>query len=210
MSRLFLQRIKSHNRHALLASALSLFGAWLGWTIAYGLFVGIILGFLTILHGQETITGERLLTLPAWVHPAALAAALALLVWAVVDEKSRRFHPVSDRPVIGWHLLGDVLLLPARLTFGVGHQLAAIIRLSESEKREALELLRHIFTEKRCLQHALGAWIPETGRLRKLLLALQLAGWIDLLKTEEGWLYIVRSSELEEVGEIFREDGPLD
>jgi len=200
---LFHQRITSHNRHAVIAALLSFAGAWLGWTIAYGLFVLVILGGLTVAHGQEVLLGERLMSLPPWVHPAAMAAALVLLVWAAVDERLHRFHPVSDRAVVGWHLLGDILLLPARLTFGVGHQLAAFIRLNHSERAEALDLLHHIYTEKRCPLHSLGAWFPNPGRLRKLLLALQMAGWTDLLRTEEGWIYIVRSTEADEVAAIF-------
>ena len=203
----FRLRIASHNRHAVIAAFMSLVGAWLGWTIAYGLFVGVILGGLTVANGPEVLTGERLMTLPAWIHPAALGLALALLIWAAVDERQKRYHPASDRAVVGWHILGDVLLLPARLTFGFGHQLAAIIRLSHQEKAEALDLLHHIFTEKRTPLHSLGAWFPDAGRLRRLLLALQMAGWIDLLRTEEGWIYIVRSTESEEVAAIFGDEG---
>ena len=203
MNPLFHRRISSHNRHAVMTALLSLAGAWLGWTIAYGLFVLVILGGLTVGHGQEVLLGERLMSLPAWIHPSAMAAALVLLVWAAVDERLHRFHPASDRSVVGWHLLGDVLLLPARLTFGVGHQLAAVIRLDQSERIEALDLLHHIYTEKRCPLHSLGAWFPNPGRLRKLLLALQVAGWTDLLRTEEGWIYIVRSTEADEVAAIF-------
>jgi len=203
---LFHRRISSHNRHAVIAALLSFAGAWLGWTIAYGLFVGVVLGALTVAHGQEVLLGERLMCLPAWIHPSAMAAALVLLVWAAVDERLHRFHPASDRAIIGWHLLGDVLLLPARLTFGVGHQLAAVIRLNHSERIEALDLLHHIYTEKRCPLHSLGAWFPNPGRLRKLLLALQMAGWTDLLRTEEGWIYIVRSTEADEVAAIFGDE----
>lgn len=206
MNPAFRRRITSHNRHAVIAAILSLVGAWVGWTVAYGLVVGVTVGALTVAHGQEVLMGERLMTLPAWIHPAALILALMLLVWAAVDEKTRRYHPASDRAVVGWHILGDVLLLPARLTFGVGHQLAAIIRLNSAEEEQALELLHHISTEKRAPLHSLGAWFPHPVRLRKLLLALQLAGWIDLLRTEDGWIYIVKSTEADEVAAIFSEE----
>ena len=202
----FRRRISSHNRHAVIAALLSLGGAWLSWTIAYGLVVGVTIGALTVVHGQEVIMGERLMTLPEWIHPAAMALALVLLVWASVDEKKYRYHPASDRAVVGWHILGDVLLLPARLTFGFGHQLAAIIRLNPAEQEQAIELLRHIHTEKRVPLHSLGAWFPDSSRLRKLLLALQLAGWIDLLRTEDGWIYIVKSTEADEVASFFSVD----
>lgn len=203
----FLNRIASHNRHAVMASFLSLLGALTGWTVAYGLFVGLTLGGLTVANGQEVVSGERLLTLPVWIHPAGLVGALILLVWAAVDERLKRFHPVSDRPVIGWHILGDILLLPARLTFGTGHQLAAVIRLNKSEQNDALALLHHIFVEKRCPVYSLGAWFPDTARLGKLLFALQMAGWVDLLRTEDVWIYIIRSSEADEVAGIFADNG---
>jgi len=86
----FRRRITSHNRHAVLAALLSLAGAWLSWTIAYGLVVGVTIGVLTVVHGQEVIMGDRLMTLPEWIHPAALVLALALLVWAAVDERKNR------------------------------------------------------------------------------------------------------------------------
>ncbi len=199
----FLHRIRSHNRHALVAAFLSLVGAWLAWTIAYALCAAVTLGFLTIVHGQEVITGDRLMTLPWWLHPAALGVALVLLVWAAVDERRHRFHPAPDRQVVGWHLLGDVLLLPARLTFGVGHQLAARIRLSSAEKHEAYELLREIYYAQRAPLSTLGALVASPRHLRKLVLALQLAGWIDLLRTEDDWIYIIRSIEAEEVAGFF-------
>jgi len=201
----FRRRIASHNRHAVIAAILSLLGAWLAWTIAYGLLAGITLGLLTIIQGQEVIAGEKLIAFPAWLRGAALSAALASLVWAAVDERKHRYHPVGDRPVVGWHILGDILLLPARLTFGVGHQLAAIIHLSRSEQQEAYDLLQHIHTEKRCPAHSLGALFANPKRLRKILMALQLAGWIDLLRTEDGWIYIERSCEAAELAEMFDE-----
>lgn len=201
----FRRRLASHNRHAVIAAILSLLGAWLAWTIAFGLLAGITLGLLTIIQGQEVIAGEKLIAFPEWLRTAALAAALASLVWAAVDERKHRYHPVGDRPVVGWHILGDILLLPARLTFGVGHQLAAIIRLSRSEQQEACNLLHHIHTEKRCPAHSLGAWFANPKRLHKILTALQLAGWIDLLRTEDGWIYIERSCEAAGLAKMFDE-----
>lgn len=204
----FRHRIASHNRHAVIAALLSLLGAWLAWTIAYALLAGMTLGLLTVIHGQEVIAGEKLLSLPVWLHPAALAVALVSLVWAAVDERKHRYQPVNDRPVVGWHILGDVLLLPARLTFGIGHQLAAIIRLTRSEQQEAFDLLQHIHTEKRCPAHSLGAWFSHPKKLRKILTSLQLAGWIDLLRTEDGWIYIERSCEAAELAEMFGIEKP--
>ncbi len=209
MKRGIRQRMASHNRHAWILAACSLFGAWIAWTVAYALVVGVSMGFLTVIHGQEVVAGERLMSIPSWLQTAFLLLALAGLVWAAVDERRTRYQPVSDRPLIGWHLLADILLLPARLTFGVGHQLAGTIRLSDREQAGALELLGHIRAEKRCPATSLGAYFPDQRALRRELAALQALGWIDLLRTEDGWIYIERSSAADELREIFPEEEPV-
>lgn len=196
------RRLALHNRHAVLMAGLSLIGAWVAWTVAYGLVVGVSLGLLTVTHGQEVVSGERLMSPPFWLHPVFLLLALASLVWAAVDERRTRYRPVSDRPLIGWHLLADLLLLPARLTFGIGHQLAGTIRLSRREQEESLELLRHIRAEHRCPATSLGAYFPNLRSLHRELAALQVLGWIDLLRTEEGWIYIERSSAADEIRDL--------
>jgi len=205
MSPLFLRRIASHNRHALAAAGMSLAGALLLWSLAYALLAGVALGVLTVAQGQAVVMGEEVMSLPSWLQPSALGVALATLVWAAVDEHRTRYHPCGDRPLIGWHLLGDVVLLPARLTFGIGHQLAAIIRLSHEEKLAAFDLLRHLHEQRRCPATSLGAIFPDARQLRRLLVALQLVGWIDLLRTEDGWIYIERSIVADELREMFEE-----
>jgi len=203
------QRIALHNRHAWLLAALSLIGAWIAWTVAYGLVIGISLGLLTVIHGQEVVAGERLMFLPPWLQAAFLLLALAGLVWAAVDERRTRYRPVSDRPLIGWHLLADLLLLPARLTFAVGHQMAGTIRLSSREQVEVLELLQHIREERRCPATSLGAYFSNLRSLHRELAALQALGWIDLLRTEDGWIYIVRSSADDELRRVLPEEEPV-
>ena len=199
----FLERMDSHNRHVALAAFLSLLGACLAWAFAYALVIGLVLGAFTVAHGQEILAEEPVIEVSGWLYPGALLLALATLVWEAVDEWRTRFLPVSDRAVIGWHILGDILLLPARLTFGIGVQLSAIICLNRRAQIEAQELLRHIHHEKRCAAHSLGAWVSDQKRLRKLLGALQMAGWIELLRTEAGWIYIERSSEAAPLAAMF-------
>ena len=203
MTHEFRCRISSHNRHVVVSAALSLIGAWLAWTLAYALVVGLTLGALTVVRGQEVIAGEALLSLPPWLHPAALALALASLVWEAAAERRARFRPASDRPVIGWHIIGDIVLLPARLTFAIGHQLASLVFLGSAGREEALDLIGHIRAERRCPAHSLGARFPDRRRLEKSLFALQVLGWIDLLRADQGWDFILRSSASEEIAALF-------
>jgi hypothetical protein len=202
LPREFCERIRLHNRHAVTASILCLIGAWVAWLVAYGLVVGLVMGFLTVVDGQAVISGEKLLSLPWWIHPSALVVAAILLAWAAFDEHVKRFEPVNDRPVIGWHIFGDVVLAPARLNFGVWNHFTAVIRLSRLEKLEAFDLLRHIYTEGKSPASELGAFFPDIPRLRKLLTALQLVGWIDLHRSEDEGFYLVRSDEWEDVREM--------
>jgi hypothetical protein len=206
MTARFRRVIASHNRHVIVSAALSLAGAWLAWMIAHALVVGLSLGVLTIVRGQEVIAGEALLSLPPWLHSAALGLALTTLVWEAAAERRARFRPASDRPVIGWHLFGDVVLLPARLTFSIGHQLASLVVLGADGRRETLALLRHIRAVGRCPAHSLGAIFPDRRMLEKSLFALQVLGWIDLLRAGDGWDFILRSSASGEIAAMFDDE----
>ena len=195
----FRRRIRRHNRHAVMMSGLCLLGAWVGWLVAYGLVVGLALGFLTVVEGQAVILGEKLVTLPWWMNPTAGLLAGILLAWASREQRWRRFKPVDDRPVVGWHIFGDIVLAPARMTLGVWNHLAAVIRVDHAEEIEAFELLRHLYENGKCTTSHLGALFSDLSRLRKLLAALQLAGWIDLHRGDDDGFYVVRSDEADDV-----------
>ena len=203
----FRNRIASHNGHAITAAGLCLLGSWLSWSLAYALVVGLTLGFLTVIHGEEVAAGTLLFLLPRWIHPAVIACAALLLLWGAIDRRLRRFRPVSDRPIVGWHLPGEFLLTPARLTFGIWDHLGAVIRLNQTEKSDAFALLRHIYQERKCSRSSLGAHFEEIRRLPKLLEALQLVGWVDLLRHDEEWCYMIPGTEEEAVAALMDEGG---
>ena len=140
-----------------------------------------------------------MLTLPWWMNPAAALLAGLLLAWAAWEARWRRFKPVDDRPVVGWHIFGDIVLAPARMTFGVWNHLAAVIRVDHAEEIEAFDLLRHLYENGKCTASHLGALFSDLSRLRKLLAALQLAGWIDLHRGDDDGFYVVRSDEADDV-----------
>lgn len=193
----FLARIAEHNRSCWLAAAISLFGAWLTWMFYGAIFTGAILLFEAIRTGDTNI-----LKPPVWFYPAGCALVLGLLVWAGLDRWIKRYQLPKDRSIIGWHLLPDVLFLPARMTFSIWEHLGARVSLSRHERAEAWRLLLTIWQTDHAGPASLAYDFPDTQRLMKLLTALQLLGWIDLHAGDEEWYYRVRSSEIQSLREM--------
>jgi hypothetical protein len=94
---------------------------------------------------------------------------------------------------MGGHLIAEILLLPARATLLVWDHVDTRIVLSEAERAEAWALMRTILGLKRADRSLLARDFPDPGRLSKMLMALQFAGWIDLHRGEEDFYYRVRS-----------------
>ncbi|GAB4164905.1 MAG: hypothetical protein Fur0032_01310 [Terrimicrobiaceae bacterium] len=176
------KEIRQHNRQCSFAALSSLFLAWLAWVVAYGLAGSIGLLVETLRTGPDA-------TYPVWLNPWLAGAAAFLLLWGAWDTRRRRFHPPPDRPVIGWHMLPDVLLLPPRLTFAVGQHLGARIRLSHHELEAAAAIILAVATAGRLPAHSMNVDFPDTATTAKALPALQILRWIDLHKGEEGWFY---------------------
>ena len=201
----FRARFAVHNRNCWVAAFLSLLGAWLGWLFFFALFTaGVLLA--------ETIRTNNtdLFKPPPWYVPAGLGLAGFLLVWAAIDRWRRRYRPPSDRSIIGWHLIPEVLMLPARMTFAIWEQIGGHIRLSVREKEECWRLLQVVFAMKRAEATQITQEFADPRELSKLLTALQLTGWIDLHRGDEDWFYrvisdqevIVRAMTQEMAGEV--------
>ena len=117
------------------------------------------------------------------------------MVWGLADRLRNRYTKLTDRPIIGWHLIRDVLLLPVRLTFGSFANLSAVRRLDATELERAWELLLTIQERGKLPVSALGLIESDEKRRMRLVTALQLCGIIDLHHVDEDWFYTVRSSE---------------
>lgn len=201
----FQRRLNVHNRQCWVAAAVSLLGAWLGWLFFGVIFTGAVLVFEAVRTGSVD-----LLKPPVWFYPAGVAGVILLFLWAGLDRWIHRFHPPPDRPIIGWHLIRDVLFLPARMTFAIWEHLGARVVLGRHERMEAWRLLLAIRTMERPSAALLAAEFPDTRLLMKLLVALQLLGWIDLHGGDGEWYYKICSSGEEDLrallGETREED----
>jgi hypothetical protein len=189
-------QIRAHNRHARWLAVLSLGAAAVAWGTAYFFFTLILLGVETSIHGDR---GPQV---PAWISAAALGLAAALLLWGFVDHLHRRYQGVSDRPIIGWHLFADFLLLPVRLTFAVWGNFSAVRRLDSEEIQRAWNLLSRIQRDGKSRLSALTLVEPDPNRLFRLLGTLQMLELVDLHRGDEDWFYTVRSDRGDELGKL--------
>ncbi len=193
----FRQRIASHNRHSWVAAALSLFGAALLWMLYGAGFTAAVLTFETVRTGDSGV-----LTPPEWFVPAGSGLVVFLFGWALVDRWAHRYTPTSDRSVIGLHLLGEVALMPPRMTLAAWDYLSSRLRLSHHEQEQAWHLLETIAEMQRAPRSGLTYHVVNPDQLGKLLLALQLTDWIDLHKGEEDWFYTVRGDQIDTLRKI--------
>jgi len=182
-------RIRAHNRAAAWLAVVSFVSGLVFWGLAYFFFVLILLGLVTAVRGDQ---GPEI---PPWIPGTAFGLAVILLVWGLVDHLRNRYTRLTDRPIIGWHLIRDFLLLPVRLTFGSFSNLGAVRRLDAMELERAWELLLTIQERGKLPVNALGLIEPDEKRRVRLVSALQLCGIIDLHHVEDDWFYTVRSSE---------------
>ena len=175
------------NRHCLLASGGSFFLALLAWGLFFGLYGALALLIQTLRLGPDAPQ-------PQWFFPLFIGLAALLFLWASIRNARRKFSPPPDRPVLGVHLFGDIVLLPALLTFAVFDNLDARIQLCEKEKRLAAELVELIFEEGSVFFSALGQYYPDGKFRRRALVALQILGYIDKIHKGDDWLYSIVST----------------
>lgn len=193
----FLKSIAEHNRHCWISAILSWGGAFLAWLIFTAIYVGIVLLVETVRTGDVSMSRP-----PGWMIPVGCGVAVLMLVVASVDRWNRRFQPPPDRQIIGWHLFGDFLLLPARLTFAIWDYLGSKLKLTKWEADESWRLLQIISRLKRVPASSLGQEFGDPVLLPKILLALQLVGWIDSARGDEDWFYYVPSDKQPRLDEI--------
>jgi hypothetical protein len=180
----FLGRFAAHNRSCWAAAVVSVVAAAMAWLFFFAIYSAVVLVFETVRTGSTD-----LLNPPWWYWPSAGCGAAVLALWGIADRWKRRYRLPPDRPIIGWHLLPEFLLLPPKLTFAIWDHVAARVSLRSWERKEAWRLLQTIFVTKRAELPQLALHFPDSRQLSRLLIGLQLTGWIDLHRGEETWFY---------------------
>jgi hypothetical protein len=185
---IFEKSFREHDRHCVIASVLSLIGAWFSWLLFGTVYCGAVILFETVRTGNP---GLQRVANGYWVVGAGIV--LILFVWASIDRFRRLYQPPPDRSIIGWHLFADVLLWPPRLTYAVADNMALRTHADARMIGEAWRLLEVIVRRERAPRSVLTYDFPDEVVLDKLLRALQLTGWIDLYRGEQDWYYRIRT-----------------
>lgn len=176
------KEIHQHNLQCWLAALSCLFLAWLAWLALTALLYGFALLIKTVKDGPDSPH-------PAWLPYLILALIAFLLIWASWDAFANRFRPVPERPIIGWHLLADILLLPPRLTFGIWQNLSATIHLQRPALEVAANFILQLSETGRLPLHSTAVEIPHPKSIEKIIDALKILRWVDLHKNQDGWFY---------------------
>jgi len=193
----------NHNRNAFLASFGSLLGALASWLFIYFFFVLIALGLVTAARGEGAGS-------PAWIRPTAYAICGILLIWGTIDHIRRHYQPAPDRPIIGWHLFAEFLLLPTRMTLAIWGNLSATVWLSPREIDSAWDLLLQIREHGRTAPTEIGGSNADRKLAQRILTALTLVGYIDLHRLDDESFYLVRSDREEEIAGMIPPATPED
>lgn len=183
----FRRRLRSHNRYVLLAAGASLCATLVVWFAAYKFGEMLTLAARTVIyHNHEPMTG----------YPMRFGIfLLALLLLTLFLRVRHRFGRLGDHPIIGWHLLPQILLLPASLFFSITDNLAALRNTNQLSLATAWEILQAIQERKKINPGEFGQLGLPQKLLENGLLTLQFTGLVDLHEGRDGWFYRIRSSE---------------
>lgn len=184
--------LRSHNATVLIASVLSLLAAIAVWVLIYHLGLGASLAGRTFVQGDQAVAPA---TYRLWFSAALLLTLTGTFAW-------RFFHPpgqLRDRPIIGWHVIPEILLLPASLILAVTDNLAAYRKVKPERLGAAWELLERMLDRGKLLRRNLPQLGINPRLLEEALMDLQYAGLIDLHEGREEWFYRIRGTEEDRV-----------
>jgi len=194
-SRILQKQVRSHNEQCVVVSLLSLVLAAVLWGGVYVLYMGTVFFFAAGRYGFEVH--------PPWFYSAFFYIIGGLFVAAVIGNVMRRFSRPQERPLLGWHLLFDVLLLPPRITFAIFDNLDARVHLTREQVRLAAVLAEVVARNHRVLLHELSMDFPAGKNRSHALLALQIFGWVDRIQSGNDWLYYATSLRGDELRALF-------
>ncbi len=172
--------LRQHNRNVLLLSLGTLAIAIVLWGALY-----FVVWWICLLFG--TVRRPMDYHLDKWaLMPGFTATGLVLCFFAWLSRRMRPNEVVRDQKGFGDHST-DLLLAVPRFTLGVFGLGAATVRLNQTELEQAWQLLHRMERELHPVPiQSLPVDIPDPVTRKKILLALQLAGLIELHPTSAG------------------------
>jgi len=184
----FCRRLHSHNWHVLLGSFLALLAALVVWALLYFLGQGMTLGVLTFIHGDAA-------RLPDSFNRVFAGFFLCTIVLRFLFRNPLGCRRLKDRPILGWHLVPEILLFPASLVLAISENFAAYRKLDRNKEARCWLVFTEILRKKRIPQSKLGQIGLDPRVLEECLLTLQLCGLLDLHRGRDDWFYLIPSSE---------------
>jgi len=177
-------RLREHNRQVQWMVVLALFSAAALWFVCYAGCYWATLLFLTVAGGVDTQ--------PPRIFPALFIYGAALLMAAawVSQKLTLDDRPKDERSVLG--VCADFLLAIPRVTLAIGATACAWQSLSRQELEFAAEFVACLRRDGRMPLHGVPVEIPERRMRQKILLALQIAGVIQVARKDRvAWISLV-------------------
>lgn len=187
----FLRLISKHNRHVVWMALMCLLGALILWHVIIFFLILILLGLTTAVLGDW---GDAI---PRWIYAVAIGLAAFLLIWGSIDQWIRRYSPTQDRAIIGFHVIGDAMLMPARVTFGIWGNLGALLFLSPRQKVHAWTILQAMQRAGKIPAHAMGQLDENADRLNRSVHALQMLNLVSRYPGELEAYYLVHQEKVQ-------------
>jgi hypothetical protein len=189
------ERLRRHNRLVLALTVATFIAAAVLWAGLY-----FVVWWLFLLGGTAAksvdfhpVSGP---IISGFVTTGALLCAFAWLSRLLRADASARDHKSC-----GEHFL-DLLLAVPRLTLSIFGTGGAAARLTETELEHAWNLLRRMDEAgKPVPEQELPVDIPDPAMRRKIVLALQLSGVIEIRATSAGQVLAFRDEEARRLGQ---------
>jgi hypothetical protein len=198
--RAFRQRLRKHNSAVLVGTFVALLGAAIAWLGLYYAVLFFTLGIDTIIRGEAAELPPNFLSI-------LLTISGVLLLLYALRRSMPGYRRLRDRPILGWHLVLDLLLLPATLTFATVENLTAFRRLPDGLCRDSWHLLVQVFLAGKMTVAQLGGLGLNKRRTEAICFLLQINGLLDLHAGADDWFYLVPSPEHDFIRRLMQEEG---
>ncbi len=173
-----------HNRRVFLVALFSIVSVLVFWAAIYFVVYWLVLLAISVCQGIDAQMPVRFL--PRFLAAAAILCAIGLLARRLSPDDWAEDHRSAAKIAV------DIVLAVPRATVAAFGTIAACQFLNERELGLAWRLLQAIRRERRIGIHALPLEIPDERSQRKIVLALQFAGLIDLRKIGDDFVFTFR------------------